>query len=123
MIFPFVSRSHHEEIVGELKQQLAERDRDLRMILKNHFGLQFEEVQAQPKEAVPEPEITIDSEEAQDQRRLAAIRRTNPSRLGQEMTRLMQKRAMRMAAAAHPVRTVNARASAIFEKARTEAMN
>lgn len=129
MNFPLVTRSHHEEVVAELRRQLAERERELHrlhdLIFKQQFGVQLHDSLPSAPEAVIEPDTPVDDAEAQeqsDQRRLASIRRTNPSQLGPALEQVMARNAHRMARSAHPIRTVNATpAKAIFEKARAEA--
>jgi hypothetical protein len=127
--FPLVTRSHHEEVVAELRRQLAERERELHrlhdLIFKQQFGVQLHDsLPSAPETAVP-PDAPVDDAESQqqaDQRRLASIRRTNPSQLGPALEQVMARNAHRMARSAHPVRTVNAaKSNAVFEKARAEA--
>lgn len=136
MRFPFVLRSQHEEMVGLLRQQLEDREKELRrikdLIFKEHFGVQIHDtlpenapvVQASAPPAAPEEE-TRDREKEADARKLATIRRLRPSQLGPELERRMNKRVLDMARAAHPQRTQPANPSAVlerFEKAKEEAL-
>jgi hypothetical protein len=134
MNLPFVTRSHYEEMVGELRRQLAERERELYrlkdLIFKEHFGVQLhdtiaaETVQVKPQENLtPEEEAAerLEAERAADRQRLASIRRTKPSQLGTAMADMLRKDMVRRANAARPAAVVSP-AQEIFNQAKQEAL-
>jgi hypothetical protein len=134
MNFPFVTRSHHDEVVkllgDRIDELICEREtlqRALRRLHDKGFIDQwgFQLYDSLPKFEAPtepaEPELT-EAEQAEldlarehqaDKRRLASIARTKPSQLGAEMERQMAKDAANRAAAAHPAREVFSAARAI----------
>ena len=134
MKLPFVTRSHYEEMVGELRRQLAERERELYrlkdLIFKEHFGVQLHDtIAGEMKPVEPDAKLSreeeaaeeMEAERAADRARLASIRRTQPSRLGVAMADVMRKDMVRRAKAARPT-TVVSPAEAIFNQAKQEAL-
>jgi hypothetical protein len=133
MRFPFVTRSHHEEVVTMLRETLAAREKELHrlkdLIFQREFGVQlYDSLPADAPvqtaaEPEPEPEPARDLEQERDARELTALARTRPSQLGPAMERKMRRDVMRMAQAAHPTHTVpGSPATAVFSKARKEAL-
>jgi hypothetical protein len=140
MRFPFVLRSQHDEFVVHLRQQLADRDRELErlydLIFKHQFGEQVFDTLAAPAEAVAEglPVITTSAEEteieppedieerqrAEDIRRLQSIARTRPSTLGSAMAQMKSRDLIRKARAANP-KAVPHPAIQVFEQIKQEA--
>lgn len=135
MKFPFVFRSHHDEMVAELRRQLVDRERELHrltdLIFKNTFGVQLHDTiaeAAQPLEApeVPlspekEAELKAEQEAADERARLTSIWRTRPSQLGPYLERAMKKSTRRRAQAARPIHAVTP-AGQVFSTAMEEAL-
>jgi hypothetical protein len=141
MRFPFVLRSQHDEVVAVYAQRVDALEKELHrlkdLIFQNAFGVQLHDtlpVQMVPpvETPAPEPERSEDDREHDDEmRRLAAIKRTRPSQLGPAMSQMMQRRAMRMARAVFPKRTVTGQVEPdkashpsrkLFEQAKREAI-
>lgn len=125
----FVWRQDHED----LKQQLKERDAELRRILdlmwKEGFGVTLfsktdptvatnTTTTKEPETSQVTPEDELERDRLTDNERLKSIARVSPSKLPTAMARVMQKRAAQLAAAVHPKR--NNPAAKIFEEARKE---
>lgn len=126
MPFPFVSRSHHDEEVTRLKEQLVALAKllypakdypegvpvEMQMLL-GVFIPRPEPTTAIEEEATAEP---VEDEEAQereeDQRRLTSLRRTKPSLVGPAMEEIMRRRIIRQVKAANPSASVFAQAHA-----------
>jgi len=132
MPFPFVTRSHHEEVVRLLKSQLTGV---AKLLYPEGVPEEFQlllgiEIPASPQlklQAEPEPAARVTEEVEQEEtqpnrakeeeiRRLRSLARTNPSRLGRELERAMARDAMQRANSAHP-------SHAIFRQARAEVTN
>ena len=132
MKFPFVSRSHHEEMVAELRRQLEERTRELHrikdLIFKQQFGVQLYDTL--PAEAQPEPEAPKTREDAivesledadrQAKNRIASLWRTSPSKVGPALAQELRNKQIRQAHAARPMHPEVQRR---FEQAKEEASN
>jgi hypothetical protein len=133
MSFFLVTRAHHDEVLAEVRKQLADAERKLHrledLIFKQQFGVQLHDTLPADMMPAPEPEKELTAEEkevarieAQEQAetaRLRALARTRPSQLGSELERVMVNKTLRMAKAAHPTHTV---AAQVFEQARKEAV-
>src|SRR2546430_4555911 len=133
MRFPFVTRSHHEEVVCLLKSQITGL---AKLLYPEGVPEEFQlllgiEIPVSPQlklQAEPEPEPAAIIEEVEQEethpnrakeeeiRRLRSVARTNPSRLGRELERAMARDAMQRANSAHP-------SHAIFRQARAEVTN
>jgi hypothetical protein len=134
--FPFVTRSHHEEVVREIKDRLDESISRAEMLQRalhrvhdsgflGQYGFQVYDSLPKTEGATQETEHEptadekeqdqLEAEHGAEKRRLASLRRTSPSRLGPELARLMAKDLANRAASAHP-------AAAVFEAARTTAL-
>lgn len=130
MKFPFVSRSHHEDVVAlkdtiiasqvhAITEMSNELHRLKDLIFKNNFGVQIYDTIPEPQ---PEPEPVLTQEEKdiqeyqQDKQyrdaRLASIAATRPSVLGDAIARELKRDTEHRASAAHPVRQVFATARA-----------
>lgn len=124
MKFPFLSRSHHEDVVALKDQIIATRDHQIAeltrelhrikdLVFKNTFGVQIHDTipEAQPE---PEPVLTQEEKDVQqyqqskeyEKNRLASIAATRPSALGSEISRVMQRDTEHRARAANPARQV-----------------
>lgn len=130
MRFPFLSRSHHEDVVALKDTIIANRDHSIAelsnelrrlkdLIFKNNFGVQIYDTIPEPQ-MEPEPVLTEEQkaiEEYQDSKsyekaRLTSIAATRPSALGGELTRALERDTEQRARAANPVRQVFATARA-----------
>lgn len=127
MKFPFVSRSHHEDVVGlkdaiiaSRDQTIAEQTKELHrlkdLIFKNNFGVQIHDTLPSDVDQVEEPtenltpqqqdEKKYREEEEYRQARLASTAITRPSALGSQIARELERDRERRADAAHPARKV-----------------
>lgn len=130
MKFPFVSRSHHEDVVALKDLIIAERgirvqalETELHrlkdLIFKNNFGVQIHDTIPEPQ-MEPEPVLTEEEKQVQEYQqqkdyekaRLASIAATRPSALGDALSRELKRDTEQRARAANPVRQVFASARA-----------
>lgn len=136
MKFPFVLRSQHDEMVEDLRRQIADQQQELHRlkdrIFQEIWGIQLHDSlpKAEAQTSAPaEPEVeeeARDLDKEADQRELRTIRRLRPSQLGPALERRMVKKVHDMALAALPPRTQPGQpanpAREIFAKAKKEAL-
>lgn len=128
MRLPFVTRAHHEEIVGAMKAQLTACAKllypngvpeEFQLLLGIH--IEQPQIVAEPERELSDDEKAIaemKAEQARDRANLARIKRTHPSQLGPAIARMMEKyghQSAYMAAKQSP-------AGAVFAKAAEDAM-
>lgn len=128
MKFPFVTRSHHEEVVNLLRSQLAGLARtlyggDVPKEFQMLLGIEIPdtgEKPVEPKEPVLTHDEQIEEEEAQRQARnraeLTSRMRTRPSTVGPAMERIMKETTYDAAKAANPA------VALMFEQAKKDAL-
>lgn len=133
MKFPFVSRSHHEDVVGlkdviiaTRENTIAEMSKELHrlkdLIFKNNFGVQIHDTLPADTEPVEEPIENLTPQQQDEkkyqedkqyrQARLASTAITRPSALGSQLAREIEREQEHRANAAHPARQVFAAARA-----------
>lgn len=128
MRFPFVTRAHHEAVVGKMQKQL---EGVAKLLYPQGVPEEFQlllgiHIEAKDSQPAPEPELTDDqkaiaemkAEQAADKARLERIRRTRPSQLGPALASYMQKWGFQQAA----VSARQSPATAIFAQAEAEAL-
>jgi hypothetical protein len=131
MKFPFVTRAHHQAIVGQLRSQIiglartVYEGRDVPEEFQLILGV---EIPKRPHIAEPEPvkekplTAAQQAEEEEGERqqavttRLRSIARTNPSRLGPALEQVMKTTAVFQARGANPA------VAQMFDQARTDAL-
>ena len=137
-MLPFVTRSHHEALVKELRDRLDERaqriqelDRTLHrlwdIIAKHNWQVQIFDTIPELKPE-PEPELTpeeqavkeLEADYQYDLRKAASVARTRPSQLGATMEQVLVKDQLRRANAARPSSRPNP-AKEVFDAAKKEA--
>jgi hypothetical protein len=127
MKLPFVTRSHHEEVVSALKDRLTAC---AKLLYPNGVPQEFQlllGIHIEQAKVVTEPELTDDekaveemkAEQARDRAELDRLRRLSPSKLGPALARMMTKYGQMGAYTA----VKQSPASAIFAKAEAEAIS
>ncbi len=137
MSFPFISRTHHEDVVSLKDVIIANRDATIRemsrelhrlhdLIYKVNFGVQIHDT-IPVAQAEPEPTLTAEQQLEQEHQqevdyrnaRLTSIARTRPSQLAGELSKEMVQENLRRAQAANP--GIKREVRQVFAAAHTEA--
>lgn len=121
MLFPFVTRSHHEAVVKSLKDQITALAKllypqgvpeEFQLLVGIHIEENSKPVTEEKKPEAPDEKLfqAIKDEKEAFRAKLRAARRTSPSRIGPMIAAEAQRRTMRDAELAHPAQTVFANA-------------
>lgn len=129
MHWPFVSREHHEEVVRELKERLAEADTERKKLHDEYYKALGANRLFSPdarNEEVAEPEAEPESTSSSEQEeidRLRYIMQTRPAQLGPALTQFMKRRQMHVMPIQQPIPASNnghSKATSRFDEAEQE---